>query len=139
MDPSLVRLSKFLSLVLRHEPEAIGISLDANGWVSVDELLAAAAKAGRPITLESLRQVVETNDKKRCAFSEDSRRIRASQGHSVEVDLDLPPTMPPEHLFHGTATRFLDPIRTEGLRAQSRQHVHLSPDEETAVKVGTRH
>lgn len=139
MDPSLVRLSKFLSLVLRHEPETIGLALDPNGWVAVDELLAAAAKAGTPIAPESLRQVVATNDKKRFAFSEDGLRIRASQGHSVEVDLDLPPSVPPDVLFHGTATRFLDPIRAEGLRAQSRQHVHLSPDEATAVKVGMRH
>jgi putative RNA 2'-phosphotransferase len=139
MAADLVRLSKFLSLVLRHEPEKIGIVLDANGWVAVDELLAAAAKAGVVLTLESLRRVVETNDKKRFAFSEDGRRIRASQGHSVEVDLDLAPTVPPEHLFHGTATRFLEPIRAEGLRPQSRRHVHLSPDEETAVKVGMRH
>jgi putative RNA 2'-phosphotransferase len=139
MSADLVRLSKFLSLVLRHEPEKIGLVLDENGWAAVDELLAGAAKAGVALTPESLRHVVETNDKKRFALSEDGRRIRASQGHSVEVDLDLPPTVPPEQLFHGTATRFLDPIRAEGLRPQSRRHVHLSPDEETAVKVGMRH
>ncbi len=139
MTPDLVRLSKFLSLVLRHEPERIGISLDSNGWVAVDDLIAAAARAGTPISRERLDLVVATNDKKRFAFSPDGTRIRASQGHSVEVELDLPPTVPPERLFHGTATRFLDAIRAEGLRPQSRQHVHLSPDEETAVKVGQRH
>jgi putative RNA 2'-phosphotransferase len=139
MSPDLVRLSKFLSLVLRHEPERIGISLDPQGWVAVDDLLAAAARAGKPISREQLDLVVATNDKKRFALSPDGSRIRASQGHSVEVDLALPPVVPPERLFHGTATRFLDAIRAEGLRSQSRQHVHLSPDEETAVKVGQRH
>jgi putative RNA 2'-phosphotransferase len=139
MTPDLARLSKFLSLVLRHEPEHIGITLDSNGWVGVDELLAAAARAGHPIDREQLDRVVATNDKKRFAFSPDGSRIRASQGHSMEVDLGLPPVVPPERLFHGTATRFLDAIRAEGLRPQSRQHVHLSPDEETAVKVGQRH
>ncbi|HBL29274.1 MAG TPA: RNA 2'-phosphotransferase [Acidobacteria bacterium] len=139
MAGDLVRLSKFLSLVLRHEPQRIGLSLDPQGWVAVDELLAAAAQAGTPLTREELERVVVTNDKKRFAFSPDGSRIRASQGHSVEVELGLPPTVPPERLFHGTATRFVDSIRAEGLRAQSRQHVHLSPDEETAVKVGQRH
>jgi putative RNA 2'-phosphotransferase len=139
MSPDLVRLSKFLSLVLRHEPERIGINLDPEGWVAVEDLLAAAARAGKPISREQLDLVVATNDKKRFAFSPDGARIRASQGHSVEVDLGLPPVVPPERLFHGTATRFLDSIRAEGLRPQSRQHVHLSPDEETAVKVGQRH
>lgn len=139
MTSDLVRLSKFLSLVLRHEPERIGITLDSNGWVAVDDLLAAADRAGKPISREHLDLVVATNDKKRFAFSSDGSRIRASQGHSVEVDLDLPPAAPPERLFHGTATRFLDTIRAEGLRPQSRQHVHLSPDEETAIKVGQRH
>jgi putative RNA 2'-phosphotransferase len=139
MNPDLVRLSKFLSLVLRHEPERIGISLDPEGWVAVEDLLAAAARAGKPISREQLDLVVATNDMKRFAFSPDGVRIRASQGHSVEVDLGLPPVVPPERLFHGTATRFLDAIRADGLRPQSRQHVHLSPDEETAVKVGQRH
>jgi len=139
MAADLIRLSKFLSLVLRHEPEKIGVALDANGWVAVDELLTGAAKAGVALTPEGLRRIVETDDKKRFAFSDDGRRIRASQGHSVEVDLDLPAAVPPEHLFHGTATRFLGSIRAEGLRPQSRWHVHLSPDEETAVKVGMRH
>jgi len=139
MSSDLVRLSKFLSLVLRHEPQRIGITLDANGWVAVDDLLAAAARAGTPISREQLDRVVAENDKKRFAFSPDGARIRASQGHSVEVDLGLPPVVPPERLFHGTATRFLDAIRAEGLRSQSRQHVHLSPDEETATKVGQRH
>jgi putative RNA 2'-phosphotransferase len=139
MDPRLVRLSKFLSLVLRHDPGTIGITLDPNGWVPVDELLSAAARKGKSITREQLDEVVATNDKKRFAFSEDGTRIRASQGHSVEVDLALDPVEPPEHLFHGTATRSVESIRAEGLVRQSRQHVHLSPDEETAIRVGQRH
>lgn len=139
MSADLVRLSKFLSLVLRHEPERLGLSLDAQGWVGVDEFLAAAARAGMSISREELEKVVATNDKKRFAFSPDGSRIRASQGHSVEVELGLPPAVPPDRLFHGTATRFVASIQAEGLRPQSRQHVHLSPDEETAVKVGQRH
>lgn len=139
MDPKLVRLSKFLSLVLRHDPGTIGITLDPNGWVPVDELLSAAARAGTSITREQLDEVVATNDKKRFAFSPDGTRIRASQGHSLEVDLGLDPVEPPERLFHGTATRSVESIRAEGLIRQSRQHVHLSPDEETATRVGQRH
>ena len=139
MDRDLVRISKFLSLVLRHEPEHAGLTLDPNGWIGVDELLAGTARAGVPISPEVLRTVVETNDKKRFAFSEDGLRIRASQGHSVEVDLDLAPASPPAVLFHGTATRFLDSIRAQGLLRQERRHVHLSKDEATAIKVGSRH
>lgn len=139
MDPRLVRLSKFLSLVLRHDPGAIGITLDPNGWVAVDDLLSAAARSGNAITREQLDEVVATNDKKRFAFSPDGTRIRASQGHSVEVELGLDPVEPPERLFHGTATRSVESIRAEGLVRQSRQHVHLSPDEETAIRVGQRH
>ena len=132
-------ISKFLSYVLRHKPDVIGITLDDNGWVDVATLLAAAATHGTPFTREELDHVVATNDKKRFAFSDDNLRIRASQGHSVNVDLDLPPTSPPELLYHGTATRFLDAIRLTGLQKMSRQHVHLSPDIATASKVGTRH
>lgn len=139
MNPHWVRISKFLSLVLRHQPEKIGLTLDPQGWVEVDELLAKAQQAGVPVNLDVLQAVVETNDKKRFAFSEDGRRIRAQQGHSVEVELGLAPAVPPEELFHGTADRFLEPIRAQGLVAGKRQHVHLSPDEETAVKVGQRH
>ena len=114
MSPDLVRLSKFLSLVLRHEPQRIGITLDSNGWVAVDDLLAAAARAGNPISREQLERVVAENDKKRFAFSPDGTRIRASQGHSVEVDLGLPPAVPPERLFHGCSM-----ARRRGSSAQS--------------------
>ncbi|HEX8272360.1 MAG TPA: RNA 2'-phosphotransferase [Longimicrobiaceae bacterium] len=139
MDPSLVRASKFLSLVLRHKPEHIGIALDAAGWVGVDELLAAAGRSGFALDRATLERVVADNDKRRFAFSEDGACIRASQGHSVAVELGLEPQPPPDVLFHGTATRFLDSIRREGLKPGSRTHVHLSADEATAITVGQRH
>jgi putative RNA 2'-phosphotransferase len=139
MDKTLVRASKLLSLVLRHEPQHIGITLDSAGWVAVDELLAAVNQAGIPLTRALLQRVVDENDKQRFRFSDDGLRIRASQGHSVEVELALPPKTPPELLYHGTATRFLDSIRQQGLLAQSRQQVHLSADHDTAVNVGQRH
>lgn len=133
-----VNKSKFLSYVLRHRPDSIGITLDENGWVDVDLLLAAAERHGKSLSRTSLEQIVATNDKKRFAFSNDGRRIRANQGHSVSVDLDLEPTVPPEFLYHGTVERFLDSIRAEGLVRGNRHHVHLSPDEATARKVGSR-
>lgn len=139
MDQSLARTSKFLSLVLRHRPEHIGIALDSAGWVDVDELLAAAGRSGFALDRATLERVVADNDKRRFAFSDDGARIRASQGHSVAVELGLEPQAPPDVLFHGTATRFLDSIRREGLSPGSRTHVHLSEDEATAVEVGRRH
>lgn len=139
MDPALVRTSKFLSLVLRHRPEQIGITLDAAGWVAVDELLAAARRTGFPLDRATLERVVAENDKRRFALSPDGQRIRASQGHSVGVDLGLEAQAPPDVLFHGTAARFLESIRSEGLKAGSRTHVHLSADEATARVVGRRH
>lgn len=137
-DAKLVRTSKFLSLVLRHQPELIGITLDAAGWVSVSDLLRACGEHGRAITLEELREVVATNDKQRFAFSDDGERIRASQGHSVTVELGYTPAAPPEFLFHGTVEKFLPSIRKGGLKKGARHHVHLSPDEETARRVGQR-
>jgi putative RNA 2'-phosphotransferase len=136
---NLTQTSRFLSLVLRHKPEAIGLRLDAQGWAEVDELIRLVNLHGKPLTRELLERVVSENDKKRFAFSEDGKRIRASQGHSVEVDLALSPTSPPKLLYHGTATRFLDSIRATGLHSANRQHVHLSRDIETATKVGLRH
>ncbi|MFJ6853978.1 RNA 2'-phosphotransferase [Streptomyces sp. NPDC091271] len=131
-----VKVSKYLSKHLRHEPDRIGISLDPNGWVAVDELLRACAEHGVTITREDLDHVVAVNDKQR--FTVDGDRIRANQGHSVTVDLGLPPAEPPAYLYHGTVARTLDAIRTEGLRPMNRHHVHLSPDRETAVRVGAR-
>ncbi|MCB9858753.1 MAG: RNA 2'-phosphotransferase [Phycisphaerales bacterium] len=133
------RISKFLSLVLRHQPDAIGISLDSAGWVGVDDLIRAAREHGTAITPAELSHVVSTNDKRRFAFSEDGLRIRAQQGHSVIVEYDYSPIEPPAVLYHGTATRVLDTILAEGLRAMSRTHVHLSSHFETAIKVGQRH
>ena len=133
------KMSKFLSYVLRHAPESIDLSLDATGWVGVDELLAAAQRHGKVLSRAELEYVVANNAKKRFAFSADGLRIRANQGHSVEVDLAYAPAEPPEMLFHGTATRFLESIRRTGLLKQARHHVHLSADEATALAVGQRH
>jgi putative RNA 2'-phosphotransferase len=130
------RISKFLSLVLRHEPERVGVVLGTGGWVSIDALLAGAQHAGFPIDREELVQVVAGSDKQRFAIN--GGLIRANQGHSVEVDLGLLPTRPPELLFHGTVERFLPGIRAHGLLRGQRQHVHLSPDVATASKVGAR-
>jgi len=139
MAADLVRCSKFLSLVLRHEPEEFGLTLDKNGWAEVEELIRLANAAGHGLTRPLLERVVAQNDKNRFALSDDGRRIRANQGHSVEVDLALPPAEPPELLYHGTASRSVAAIRVGGLHSGSRQHVHLSPDVPTAIKVGQRH
>jgi len=133
------RTSKFLSLVLRHKPETIGVTLDAQGWVAVDELLEKMTAAGHPIDRTRLERVVAENNKKRFAFSEDGQRIRANQGHSVTVDLSLQPVEPPVTLFHGTVARNCSSIKQQGLLRQQRQHVHLSADRETAHLVGQRH
>jgi putative RNA 2'-phosphotransferase len=133
------RASKFLSLLLRHEPEAIGLRLDAQGWASIEDLVALTRDREVPLTRELIETVAATNDKQRFAISADGLRIRANQGHSLAVDLGLQPVRPPETLFHGTATRFLQAIRSAGLQPRSRQHVHLSRDAETATRVGQRH
>lgn len=148
---SLVAVSRVLSKVLRHEPEMVGVRLDANGWADVNELLTklqrAKHSAGAPkrlrslpdVDLEFLREVVANNDKSRFAFSDDERRIRAVQGHSVGVDLGYTSLEPPEVLFHGTASENWPSIREEGLLRGSRHAVHLSSDAETARRVGARH
>ncbi len=132
-------ISKLLSLVLRHAPERLGITLDAQGWTPVDVLLAKMKKAGHALTREELQVVVDTNDKKRFTLSDDGRSIRAAQGHSVEVSLGLAASLPPEVLFHGTASANLDAIFEKGLIPGRRQQVHLSTDRDTAEKVGRRH
>lgn len=134
-----VRTSKFLSLVLRHKPDLIGLSLDGNGWVEVSELILKCNESGHQIDFDTLKYIVDTNPKKRFAFSEDQTRIRASQGHSVAIDLDLVPRTPPEILYHGTAVTNLVAIRELGLQKRLRHHVHLSADKDTALQVGTRH
>ena len=132
------RISKFLSYVLRHRPQAVGLALDAQGWASIDELI-EKARPQMALNRELIEQVVSTNDKQRFALSEDGTRIRANQGHSLDVDIGLEPRVPPALLYHGTATRFMDSINRDGLVSGRRQHVHLSLDAETAHAVGRRH
>jgi len=138
-DKEIIRTSKFLSLVLRHEPERVGLKLGEAGWVGVDELLKAVNGQGVSLTLDQLKHIVATSDKKRFAFSDDGLRIRASQGHSLEVDLQYPPQPPPEILYHGTAVRFLDSIRQHGLQKMERHDVHLSAETKLTLQVGGRH
>ena len=132
------KISKFLSLVLRHQPETIGIELDAAGWVDVDVLLPAMSYHNPDIARETLEEVVRTNDKARFAFSEDGTRIRANQGHSVEIDLGYQPALPPEILFHGTSQQFVESIAGEGLIKMKRHHVHLHVNVTTSTAVGQR-
>ena len=134
-----VRVSKFLSLVLRHQPEKVGVTLDREGWVPVAALLEALEAHGRRLTPDELREVVRSNDKQRFSFSPDGLSIRASQGHSVEVELGYEPAEPPAVLYHGTAERFVPSIRGRGLLKGRRHHVHLSEEEATAVAVGRRY
>ncbi|WP_327168380.1 RNA 2'-phosphotransferase [Streptomyces subrutilus] len=135
-DRRTVKVSKYLSKHLRHQPERIGLTLDPRGWVEVEDLLRAAAGHGFALTRAELDHVVAANDKQR--FAVEGTRIRASQGHTVAVDLDLPEAEPPAYLYHGTVVAALEPIRAEGLRPMARHHVHLSPDRETATRVGAR-
>jgi putative RNA 2'-phosphotransferase len=138
MNKRLVTISKFLSKYLRHEPESLGLSLEPGGWVAIEDLLAGAAKLGFPISREELAQVVVESDKQRFSFDETGAKIRANQGHSTDVDLQLKEVDPPEQLFHGTVEKFLDSILAEGLKKMDRHDVHLSKDVETATKVGER-
>ena len=132
-------VSKFLSLVLRHQPEKVGITLDLEGWVSVSALLDALGKHGLDLTPDELRELVRANDKQRFTISPDGLFIRANQGHSVEVELGYEPKPPPPVLYHGTAERFLSSIREQGLSRGQRHHVHLSEQRETATAVGRRY
>ncbi|MCC3152114.1 RNA 2'-phosphotransferase [Hymenobacter sp. BT770] len=139
MEPKqTIRLSKFLSRHLRHAPAAIGLTLQEGGWVGVDELLAACAAHGVRLSREQLAQLVTGSDKQRFAFDASGKRIRAQQGHSVTVDLQLAPVKPPAVLYHGTAPAALPAIQREGLHKMNRHHVHLSPDVETSRRVGAR-
>jgi len=139
MRDQVVRTSKFLSYVLRHNPDALGLELDPGGWANVDTLLDRARADGRSIDRALLEQVIAQGEKERFTLSDDGSRIRANYGHSIAVNLDLTPTVPPEHLYHGTARGPLPTIRAEGLRPQSRQYVHLSSTPEDAKSVGARH
>ncbi|MHA4809206.1 RNA 2'-phosphotransferase [Flavitalea flava] len=129
--------SKFLSLLLRHQPELIDLTLNEEGWVNVEELL-QKMKGHYPMTRELLDIIVETNDKKRFGYNEEMTMIRANQGHSIAVDLQLEKKEPPETLYHGTEEKKMEAIQSVGLQKMSRQHVHLSQDKETALKVGSR-
>lgn len=129
-------ISKHLSYILRHRPDSIGIELDTAGWVDIDLLISKSPKISNR---EDVAFVVANNDKQRFVISEDGQKIRANQGHSVSIDLGLKSSLPPDILYHGTATRFLEAIMEQGLKKMNRQHVHLSPDLTTASKVGGRH
>ncbi|MDB5077864.1 MAG: 2-phosphotransferase [Chloroflexi bacterium] len=138
-EERLVRVSKFLSKHLRHQPERLGLVLAPGGWVPVTDLLAACARTGFPVSPEELAEVVRTNSKQRFSFDETGTLIRANQGHSVEVDLQLEPRVPPDALYHGTGERTVQAILERGILKMSRQHVHLSADTATARTVGARH
>lgn len=135
----MVKVSKYLSTHLRHQPERLGLTLEPGGWVEVDKLLRACAAHSFALTRAELDEVVARNDKRRFGFDETGTRIRANQGHSVEVDLGLEPAPPPDVLFHGTGERSVDAILRDGLTRRGRHHVHLSPDPGTATRVGARH
>ena len=132
-------ISKLLSYILRHNPSHVGITLDNHGWANVSDLIAGIRDTGRYTDMEMLEEIVRTDEKGRYSFNEDKTLIRANQGHSIPVDVELKEVVPPDILYHGTATRFLDSIREQGIKPMSRLHVHLSSDMDTATKVGRRH
>lgn len=134
-----VKISKFLSLILRHQPETVGLKLDANGWVKTEDLIKACAEHGRAFTLKELQEIVETNEKKRFAFDKTGDKIRANQGHSLKVKIEFEKRTPPEILYHGTAEKNIDKIFAEGLSKMNRHHVHLTEEIETARSVGIRY
>ncbi len=134
-----VRLGRFLSLVLRHNPQAAGITLDQHGWADVEALIQGVRKTGRSIDRVTLERIVRENDKQRYIFNDTHTKIRANQGHSIQVDIELREAEPPQVLYHGTSTRAYPSILQEGIRKMSRQYVHLSADFQTAMSVGKRH
>lgn len=135
---SLKDTSKFISLILRHKPETIGITLDEHGWANVDELIKGISKT-HPLDMAMLEQIVAEDEKQRYSFNEDKTLIRANQGHSIPVDVELEEKQPPEFLYHGTGEKYVSSINEQGLIPKSRLYVHLSSDEATALKVGQRH
>ena len=139
-DKESVSISKYMSFILRHHPERAGITLDSNGWADVAELIASMSKPGRvAVTLEDIQYVVANNDKQRFAFNDDLTKIRANQGHSIPVDVQLKEAEPPDTLFHGTSKGAVQGILENGIVPKQRLYVHLSGDEQTALKVGQRH
>lgn len=137
-ESNKISMGKFISLILRHKPETVGLSLDNNGWVDVEELLSAINKTRR-LSFKELEDIVNTNNKKRFSFNDDKTKIRANQGHSIDVDVELEKKTPPNILFHGTSIKSVPSIMKMGLLPMSRLYVHLSSDESTAYKVGLRH
>ena len=136
---NIEKLSKFISLILRHKPEEIGITLDEHGWAKVEDLINGINKSGRNIDMNILEEIVRTDNKQRYSFSEDKTKIRANQGHSIPVKVELKEIEPPNTLYHGTATKSLEGIKHQGIKSMSRLYVHLSKDFETAKQVGVRH
>lgn len=135
----ITNLGRFIAYILRHNPNAAQIHLDKNGWADVDELIDGANRVGKLMDKKDLCEIVETDPKHRFSFNGDASKIRANQGHSIDVDLDLIDLSPPDILYHGTATKFIDDIKRDGLDKRKRNYVHLSPDEQTAARVGARH
>lgn len=135
---NLTETSRYLSLILRHKPQVIGITLDEHGWADVEQLIEGIQKT-QPFDMEILEEIVRTDDKQRYSFNEDKKLIRANQGHSIPVDVELKPAVPPEYLWHGTGQKYTASIDQTGLIPKSRLYVHLSADDKTAVKVGSRH
>ena len=135
----LTRLSKFLSLILRHKPETIGLSLDSNGWADVNELIQKVKSSNRDIDINTLSTIVEENDKSRFSFNENKTKIRAVQGHTIDVDLNLTPSEPPIILYHGTTIQNIISIKRNGISKMKRHHVHLSDNLDTAKSVGSRY
>lgn len=134
-----VKLGRFISLILRHKPETINLKLDKNGWADTKELIEKISKSGREIDFKTLERIVNENNKKRYSFNDDKTKIRAVQGHSIKVDLELKEVVPPAILYHGTAFKNLESIKKQGIKKMNRQHVHLSADIGTAKNVATRH
>lgn len=140
MSENLTKTSRFLSLVLRHKPEVIGIELDKNGWADVQSLINGVNRTGKYfLDMKILDEIVRNDEKGRYSFSTDKKKIRANQGHSIKVDVELKKCKPPEYLYHGTAEKYVETINSEGLKPKRRLYVHLSVDAETAEKVGSRH
>lgn len=139
MDKLLVKKSKFLAMVLRHAPELIELKLDENGWADIRELVSKANSYGMSLKKSDIEIIVAENDKKRFTISDNGDKIRAAQGHSIDIEVAYDKTKPPDFLFHGTATKSLDNIMRDGLKSMDRNHVHLSVDVETAFNVGSRH
>ena len=131
-------ISKFIALILRHKPEVIGIELDEHGWANVSELIDGISRT-MPIDMALLEKIVAEDEKQRYSFNEDMTLIRANQGHSIPVDVELEKVVPPEKLYHGTGEKYTESIEAAGLIPKSRLYVHLSGDMETAEKVGARH